>query len=140
MLMVYYGLLPSALGIVLSASTQTLPPVGTATDILKGNGAALQPGDVATVNFRVCVRGGKELADSVKRGLPYSFVVGDRGVVRMWSEAVAGMSVGGERRLEIPPGRAYGTEGVRGIVPPGVTLDVDVWVVGVRKVVGARVR
>lgn len=133
MLMVYYGLLASALGIVLSAGTQSLPQAATATDILKGNGVAVQAGDVATVNFRVCVKDGKELANTIKRGLPFSFVVGEPGACALWTETVKGMAVGGERRIAIAPKTALASIELREIVPPGVALDIRVWLVGVRR-------
>lgn len=60
-----------------------------------------------------------------KKGAPFSFKLGKREVIKGWDIGVAGMAVGGERRLTIPPHHAYGSKGVPGI-PPNSTLIFDV--------------
>lgn len=130
--MVVNGLSGLALGIVFGAGLQAFPPT-VARDIVKGNGPAVQVGDVVTVNFEVRAKNGKELADTVKRGLPYSFVFGDTRGPAMWSDALRGMSAGGERWCVVAPDKAYGAGGLPPVVPPDASLYLHVWVVRVRR-------
>ena len=131
-MMVYHGLSGLALGIVLGAGLQGFPPP-VARDIVKGNGVPVLVGDIVTVNFEVRVKSGKELESTIKRGLPYSFVAGDPHGPAMLSEALRGMSVGGERWFNVPPEKAFGVKGLPPVVPGGAVLYVHVWVVRVRR-------
>lgn len=49
-----------------------------------------------------------------------------------WDRGVVGMRVGDKRRLTVPPQMAYGTSGVRGVIPPNATLNFDVELVDVK--------
>lgn len=60
-----------------------------------------------------------------KKGAPFSFKLGKGEVIKGWDIGVAGMAVGGERRLTIPAHLAYGSRGVPGI-PGNSTLIFDV--------------
>ena len=100
---------------------------------MQGTGSVVQAGQVITVNFEVYTHEGKEAANTVKRGLPYSFVLGDPKMPPMWLEGIKGMKVGGERRFTAPPNTAYGVDGLLPIVPAGATLTVHVWVLKVRR-------
>lgn len=88
-----------------------------------GSGAPVVVGERVTVHFLVGTPEGNELANSRKRGLPYTFVVsaepGD-----LLSRVVTGMRPGGIRRASIPPDRGYGTPGLVPIVPPNATLEL----------------
>lgn len=46
-------------------------------------------------------------------------------MIKGWDIGVAGMAIGGERRLTIPGHLAYGRQGATGI-PPNSTLIFDV--------------
>ena len=75
---------------------------------------------------------GEEFDASWNRGAPLSFPLGTGRVIPGWDQGVAGMKVGGRRRLLIPPHLGYGDRGAGGAIAPGETLIFVVDLVGVR--------
>ena len=75
---------------------------------------------------------GKQFDASWDRGDTFSFGLGQGQVIQGWDEGVAGMKVGGQRRLTIPPDKAYGSRGAGGVIGPGETLVFVVDLVDVR--------
>jgi peptidylprolyl isomerase len=66
------------------------------------------------------------------RGEPFSFQLGAGQVIGGWDQGVAGMKVGGRRRLTIPPELGYGSRGAGGAIKPGETLVFVVDLLAVR--------
>jgi FKBP-type peptidyl-prolyl cis-trans isomerase len=74
---------------------------------------------------------GRQFDSSLDRGQPFSFDLGTGMVIRGWDLGVAGMRIGGQRRLVVPPTLAYGVRGAgNGIIPPNATLVFEVQLLG----------
>jgi len=95
------------------------------TDLVVGSGAEAKPGQKVSVNYRGTLENGKEFDSSYGRG-PFSFPLGGGRVIQGWDEGVAGMKVGGKRKLVIPPDLGYGSRGAGGVIPPNATLIFEV--------------
>lgn len=116
----------SALGGDLSAAKERVTESGLRiTDLEEGTGAEARAGQMVTVHYRGTLTSGKEFDASYGRG-PFSFPLGGGRVIRGWDEGVAGMKVGGKRRLVIPPDLAYGERGAGGVIPANATLIFEV--------------
>ncbi|MBM5804423.1 MAG: FKBP-type peptidyl-prolyl cis-trans isomerase [Cyanobacteria bacterium K_DeepCast_35m_m2_155] len=115
-----------ALGGELSAPKERQTPSGLRiTDLVIGSGTEAVSGKVVVVNYRGTLENGTEFDSSYGRG-PFSFPLGAGRVIRGWDEGVAGMQVGGKRKLVIPPDLAYGERGAGGVIPPNATLIFEV--------------
>ncbi len=114
------------LGGELSAAKEVVTASGLRyTDLEPGSGAEAVAGQTVTVNYRGSLTNGKEFDSSYGRG-PFSFRLGGGQVIKGWDEGVAGMQVGGKRRLVIPPDLGYGSRGAGGVIPPDATLIFEV--------------
>jgi peptidylprolyl isomerase len=100
------------------------PPAGLEiTDIWEGTGPVAGPGDRVKVHYvGVAFSTGEEFDASWDRGEPLAFQLGASQVIAGWDQGVAGMKVGGRRRLIIPPHLAYGDRGAGRSIAPGETL------------------
>lgn len=142
----------SLLAIALAASAQSpaSPPPPAAvpaevllvTDLVPGIGDEVLPGMVAIVHYTGWLFDpaapdghGRWFDSSRERGQPFSFPLGAGRVIRGWDQGVAGMKVGGLRRLVIPPALAYGARDIgRGLIPPNSTLLFEIELLAVETV------
>ncbi len=90
-------------------------------DVVLGTGAEAVAGKTVSVHYTGTLTDGTKFDSSLDRGTPFSFVLGVGQVIRGWDEGVAGMKVGGERKLTIAPEFAYGAQAV-GPIPPNSAL------------------
>lgn len=95
-------------------------------DLKVGNGPAAAAGNTVSVHYTGWLVDGTKFDSSRDRNAPFEFTLGRGGVIKGWDEGVAGMQVGGVRKLFIPPDLAYGDRGVGNIIPPGATLVFEV--------------
>ncbi|MBK6887350.1 MAG: FKBP-type peptidyl-prolyl cis-trans isomerase [Tetrasphaera sp.] len=102
-------------------------------DITVGDGAEATRGSfVRTHYLGVAFSTGEEFDASWNRGAPLAFRLGIGQVIQGWDDGIAGMRVGGRRKLTIPPHLAYGDRGAGTVIKPGETLIFVVDLVDVR--------
>ena len=102
-------------------------------DITVGEGEEAKSGSLVEVHYvGVSWKSGKQFDASWDRGDTFKFGLGKGQVIRGWDEGVAGMKVGGRRRITIPPDMAYGKRGAGGVIGPDETLVFVVDLIGVR--------
>jgi peptidylprolyl isomerase len=123
-------------------STNEKPPVEIpATDppddllieeITIGDGTEAAPGRNVMVHYvGVAWSNGRQFDASWDRGESFDFRLGAGQVIAGWDRGVAGMKVGGRRRLTIPPHLGYGQPGAGGVIKGGETLVFVVDLLGV---------
>lgn len=96
-------------------------------DLVVGAGAPAGDGDDIVVHYVGWLADdGRQFDSSRARRDPLDFALGAGDVIKGWDEGIAGMRVGGKRRLTIPPGLAYGEHGCGGVIPPHATLVFEV--------------
>ncbi|MEZ4211917.1 MAG: FKBP-type peptidyl-prolyl cis-trans isomerase [Nitrospira sp.] len=101
-------------------------------DLVVGTGREAVAGNHATVHYTGWLTNGTKFDSSVDRRDPFSFPIGSGKVIKGWDEGVAGMKVGGKRKLTIPPQLGYGARGAGGVIPPNATLVFEVELLEVR--------
>ena len=109
------------------------------TDIKVGAGAEAVAGKAVIVHYTgwlfdaaAAENKGAKFDSSRDRKVPFGFVLGAGRVIKGWDEGVAGMRVGGQRTLVIPPHLGYGERGAGGVIPPNATLLFDVELIEVK--------
>lgn len=100
-------------------------------ELALGEGDAAKSGDQVTVHYTGWLTDGRKFDSSHDRRDPFSFALGRGNVIAGWDEGVAGMKIGGKRKLTIPPQLGYGARGAGGVIPPNATLVFEVELLGV---------
>ena len=95
-------------------------------DIKVGTGALAQAGKNVTVHYVGTLTNGNKFDSSRDRGEGFQFELGAGEVIQGWDQGVAGMKVGGLRKLTIPPELGYGARGFPPVIPPNSTLVFEV--------------
>ncbi|MHB1352566.1 MAG: FKBP-type peptidyl-prolyl cis-trans isomerase [Thiobacillus sp.] len=95
-------------------------------DLVVGNGDTATPGQFVSVHYTGWLTNGQKFDSSVDRGDPFEFKLGAGQVIAGWDQGVAGMQIGGKRKLTIPPNLGYGARGAGGVIPPNATLVFEV--------------
>ena len=115
------------------APSAVAPTKLTLIDRKVGDGALAENGSPVAVHYTGYLwdatapdNKGKKFDSSIERKIPFGFMIGAGRVIKGWDEGVAGMKVGGQRTLIIPPDKGYGAQGAPGAIPPNATLVFDV--------------
>lgn len=114
-----------------AATSGTKSTVPTATelkieDLVTGTGPEAKKGDSVTVDYTGWLADGTKFDSSKDKNKPFTFTLGAGKVIPGWDQGVAGMKVGGTRRLTIPPDLGYGAQGAGGVIPPNAILVFEV--------------
>ena len=114
-------------------TTATPPAELVCDDLVVGTGAVAAAGNTVDVHYvGVAWSTGGQFDASWDRGEVFSFPLGKSYVIQGWDQGVAGMAVGGRRRITIPPHLGYGSQGAGGVIKGGETLVFVVDLLGVR--------
>ena len=111
---------------------ETPPAEMVIEDLEVGDGTEATSGNNVEVHYvGVSWRTRQQFDASWDRGDTFEFRLGAGQVIAGWDEGVAGMKVGGRRRLVLPPDKAYGKRGAGGAIGPNETLVFVVDLLGV---------
>jgi FKBP-type peptidyl-prolyl cis-trans isomerase FkpA len=109
------------------------------TNVKVGDGAEAVAGRTVVVHYTgwlwsqsAAGNRGTKFDSSRDRNEPFPFPLGAGRVIAGWDQGVAGMKVGGQRTLVIPPSLGYGSQGFPPVIPPNSTLVFDVELLEVR--------
>ena len=101
-------------------------------DLTVGDGTEAVAGTNVMVHYvGVAWSNGRQFDASWDRGETFDFRLGAGQVIQGWDQGVAGMKVGGRRRITIPPDLGYGARGAGGVIKGGETLVFVVDLLGV---------
>jgi len=101
-------------------------------DVKVGTGTEATAGKTVTVHYVGTLTSGSKFDSSRDRNQGFTFRLGAGQVIEGWDKGVAGMKVGGVRKLTIPPEMGYGARGYPPVIPPNSTLLFEVELLDVR--------
>ncbi|MEL6184988.1 MAG: FKBP-type peptidyl-prolyl cis-trans isomerase [Myxococcota bacterium] len=101
-------------------------------DLSEGRGDEAKAGQTVSVHYTGTLEDGSKFDSSLDRNQPFDFVLGAGQVIKGWDQGVAGMKVGGQRKLIIPPDMGYGARGFPPVIPPNSTLHFTVQLLAVK--------
>ena len=99
-------------------------------DQIVGDGDEAATGHTVEVHYTGWLTDGTKFDSSHDRNQTFSFKLGAGQVIAGWDQGVAGMKIGGTRKLTIPSEMGYGERGAGGVIPPGATLVFKVELIG----------
>ena len=99
-------------------------------DQVVGDGEEAIAGQTVEVHYTGWLTDGTKFDSSLDRNQTFSFKLGGGQVIAGWDQGVAGMKIGGTRKLTIPPEMGYGERGAGGVIPPNATLVFKVELIG----------
>jgi FKBP-type peptidyl-prolyl cis-trans isomerase len=101
-------------------------------DLRLGQGDEAGPGKIVEVHYVGWLQDGTRFDSSRDQDRPLTFRLGAGDALKGWDEGLAGMKVGGRRKLVIPPDLGFGKQGVGSVVPPNSILYYEFELLGVR--------
>lgn len=99
-------------------------------DQIVGDGDEAVAGQTVEVHYTGWLTDGTKFDSSHDRNQTFSFKLGAGQVIAGWDQGVAGMKIGGARKLTIPSDMGYGERGAGGVIPPNATLVFKVELIG----------
>lgn len=119
-------------GLITSGQNYALTKSGLLYEVLKeGEGAKIEAGRTAKVHYAGWLVDGTKFDSSLDRDTPFKFPLGAGKVIKGWDEGVAGMKIGEQRKLVIPPSLGYGSRGAGKTIPPNAVLLFYVELLGI---------
>ena len=95
-------------------------------DKIIGDGKQAKAGDLVSVHYTGWLEDGTKFDSSKDRNQTFRFNLGAGMVIKGWDEGVAGMKIGGTRKLTIPSELGYGSRGAGSVIPPNATLIFEI--------------
>lgn len=128
---------PEAQNTTVAPATSNMPQASASNglkieDEKVGTGAEAVAGKSVTVNYVGTLLDGTKFDSSYDRNQPFTFNLGAGEVIKGWDQGVAGMKIGGKRKLTIPSDLGYGAAGAPPVIPPNATLVFEVELLGVK--------
>ncbi len=111
---------------VTNLPTQTQSQELKVEDITVGTGPEVKNGDTVVIHYKGTLTNGKQFDSSYDRGQPFETKIGVGQVIKGWDQGVAGMKIGGKRKLIIPSELGYGAAGAPPAIPANATLVFEV--------------
>lgn len=97
-------------------------------------GKVIETGDILEAKYSAYVDGSDTI---LAKDVVGRFTLGDGSMIAGWEEAVQQMTVGSKKTVIIPPEKAYGEQGIDGVVPGNASLVLEIhilkWLGNVRR-------
>lgn len=117
----------------LAVNKQTVDSLATDVPIVL-QGFKAMPGDRIQLEFVGKVQGGQIFSDTKLAGSPFTFILGQGTVIKAWEEKLLGVQAGQKFNMVVPPELGYGEQDL-GIIPPNSTLEFEMEVISVSRVI-----
>ena len=95
-------------------------------DLVIGEGKAAERGALISAHYTGWLADGREFDSSHRKGQPFECVLSNKRVIQGWIIGLAGMKVGGKRKLWIPAALAYGERQVGDMIPANADLTFEI--------------